>query len=466
MRLLIATQARGPIGGVESYLRGMAAQLRAAGCELGILYEQRAEGASAIDWRGAPLGYAERPAYAQPAGDPREPRPAGAAPLRLPGAGRRSEFRDLLASTLPTVQTARPPRDDPYAGCTEFDVAELGREAALAAARRWRPERIWAHGLADGEMEARLLELAPAVLYAHNYDGACATGSKMHRWPRPVPCSRPLGAGCVAVNFTRHCGMLNPSGFVRSYRRQRERARGLRGYSAIMVASLHMAGEFRRAAGASGPAVTVVGYPLLAPRAEVLASPSGRPHHVVMLARLTAPKGGEVLLRACAAVQGQLRRRLRVTIAGDGPERRRWQDLALRLDLDARFPGWLSAQERSQLLADADLLAVPSLWPEPYGLVGMEAAAQGVPAVAFAHGGILDWLEPGLTGESAGVTPPSAQGLAAALVRALEDPEHWRQMREQAWRHSAGFTPAAHLKRLAPLLGLPGVAAAEAGADA
>lgn len=394
MRLLLATHARGPIGGVETYLRGMAAHLRAAGCELGILYEQRAEA-------------------------------GGAEP-------------------------------DPFAGCAEFDVSALGPEAALTAARAWAPERIWAHGLAEGGLEARLRELAPAVLYAHNYDGACATGRKMHQWPRPVPCARPFDAGCIPLNFTSHCGLLNPAGFAQSYRRQRERARGLRNYAAIMVASLHMAAELRRAAGPQGPPVVVVGYPLLAPRAEVLAPSPGLPHHVLMLARLTANKGGAVLLHACARAQAQLRRRLRVTIAGDGPERARLQGLAHRLDLDAHFPGWLTPAERCQTLADADVMAVPSLWPEPYGLVGMEAAAQGVPAVAFAHGGICDWLEPGVTGESAGVVPPSARGLAAALVRALEDPAHWQALREQAWRHSAGFTPAAHLARLAPLLGMPG----------
>ncbi|HET9783352.1 MAG TPA: glycosyltransferase family 4 protein [Terriglobales bacterium] len=403
MRLLIATHARGPIGGVETYLRGMGAHLRGAGCELGILYEQRAES-------------------------------GGAAP-------------------------------DPYEGWAEFDAVALGQSAALAAARAWRPQRIWAHGLADGSLEARLLELAPAVLYAHNYDGACATGAKMHRWPRPVPCARPLDAGCVPVKFTRHCGMLHPAGFARSYRRQRQRARGLRSYAAIMVASLHMVGELRRAAGTQGPAVSVVGYPLLAPRAEALAPRAGLPHHVLMLARLTVPKGGAVLLRACAVAQAQLQRRLRVTIAGDGPERQRLQELARSLGLDARFPGWLTPGERQKALAKADLMAVPSVWPEPYGLVGMEAAAQGVPAVAFAHGGIPDWLEPGVTGESAGVTPPSAHGLAAALVRALENPAHWRQLRAQAWQHSAGFTPAAHLERIAPLLGLRGCGQAEA-ADA
>jgi glycosyltransferase involved in cell wall biosynthesis len=280
-----------------------------------------------------------------------------------------------------------------------------------------------------------------------------------------VPCARPLDAGCIAVNLTRHCGMLNPAGFARSYRRQRERAAGWHTYAAILVASLHMAGELRRAAGAQGPPVTVVGYPLLAPRAGALASRPGLPHHVLMLARLTTNKGGAVLLRACALAQAQLQRRLRVTIAGDGPERERCRALAGRLRLEADFPGWLTPEQRHEALTAADVIALPSLWPEPYGLVGMEAAAQGVPAVAFAHGGIPDWLEPGETGEAAGVTPPTARGLAAALVRALENPDGWRRLREQAWRHSAGFTAAAHLERIAPLLGLPGRGRTEA-ADA
>jgi hypothetical protein len=63
-----------------------------------------------VDWRGTPRGSAARPAYARAAGDPGAPQPAGAASRRLPGAGRPSEFRGLLAPSWPAVPTARPPR--------------------------------------------------------------------------------------------------------------------------------------------------------------------------------------------------------------------------------------------------------------------------------------------------------------------------------------------------------------------
>jgi len=153
-----------------------------------------------IDWRGTPLGYAGRPAYAQPAGDPREPRPAGAAPLRLPGSGRRSEFRGLLASNLPTVQTARPPRasDAALAPQVRFlgrrdDVPRLLAASDLMVA----PTRYEAYGLAVHEAWARELpalvsaaagvaELCPPQLRAQllldDPEDATALAARLRAW--------------------------------------------------------------------------------------------------------------------------------------------------------------------------------------------------------------------------------------------------------------------------------------------
>jgi type III pantothenate kinase len=108
-----------------------------------------------------------------------------------------------------------------------------------------------------------------------------------------------------------------------------------------------------------------------------------------------------------------------------------------------RFTGWLDAGQLAQQLADASVVVVPSLWPEPFGLVGIEALAAGRPVVASATGGIGDWLEDGVSGLS--VPPGDAGLLAAALNELLADPARQAEM-GLAGKHAVQerFSPERH----------------------
>jgi len=125
--------------------------------------------------------------------------------------------------------------------------------------------------------------------------------------------------------------------------------------------------------------------------------------------------------------------------------------LAVRLGVEASFVGWVGPGQRTELLHQADVLVVPSLWPEPFGLAGVEAAAVGLPAVAYAVGGIVDWLRPGETGELADGTGFGPRPLAAALERALRDPAHHRHLQLGAWRRAHEFGADRHFSSLEKL---------------
>ena len=89
-------------------------------------------------------------------------------------------------------------------------------------------------------------------------------------------------------------------------------------------------------------------------------------------------------------------------LSGDGSRRSRLAARATALmgqqsKLRVEMTPWLS-EAAADALDRADLLLVPSLWPEPFGMVGVEAARRGVPSVAFAVGGIPEWLIDGATG--------------------------------------------------------------------
>jgi len=63
-----------------------------------------------------------------------------------------------------------------------------------------------------------------------------------------------------------------------------------------------------------------------------------------------------------------------------------------------KFFGWVDDKILGDLYAQCRVVAVPSVWPEPFGLTGLEAASFGKPVVAFDVGGIPQWLEDGQNG--------------------------------------------------------------------
>ena len=85
-------------------------------------------------------------------------------------------------------------------------------------------------------------------------------------------------------------------------------------------------------------------------------------------------------------------------------------------DISIHFHGWVTGNALQRFFLQSHLLVVPSLWPEPFGKVGPEAGTYGIPVAAFAVGGIEEWLIPGVTGVLASGNPPTAAGLADAII--------------------------------------------------
>ena len=106
-----------------------------------------------------------------------------------------------------------------------------------------------------------------------------------------------------------------------------------------------------------------------------------------------------------------------------------WNERSSRV---ATFTGWVDDDGRAELFRAATLLAVPSVWPEPFGLVGLEAGVFGVPSLAFDVGGIGEWLSDGVNGILVSGDPPTADALAAGLVSAVRHPAALRGMRAGA----------------------------------
>ena len=100
--------------------------------------------------------------------------------------------------------------------------------------------------------------------------------------------------------------------------------------------------------------------------------------------KLIPQKGVDVLLAALAGVDA------RVVVAGFGPRRTELEALARERGVRALFTGALEHRHLAPLLALADACAVPSVFPEAFGMVAAEAAAAGCPPVVADHSGLAE----------------------------------------------------------------------------
>jgi glycosyltransferase involved in cell wall biosynthesis len=166
---------------------------------------------------------------------------------------------------------------------------------------------------------------------------------------------------------------------------------------------------------------------------------TSRPFRIGYLGRLEPAKGVEHLLRAVEELSTST---WELHVAGRGTsdfERHLHSRFA---DPRIHFHGFVN---REDLLHDLDILAVPSLSHETFGLVAVEAFAAGVPVVASRRGGLSEVVTDGVTGA---VFEPNRPGeLRAVLESFVSEPRRAWQMRARCLERARDFEATAITKR-------------------
>jgi glycosyltransferase involved in cell wall biosynthesis len=151
-----------------------------------------------------------------------------------------------------------------------------------------------------------------------------------------------------------------------------------------------------------------------------------------------------------------------------GQKRSYRQQLEMRLSPQAaarvHFVGSISLEELTRLYRQADLLVLPSVWRESYGMPVAEAMASGVPVLASDTGGVPELVAQGVTGML--VPRLDVDALAQAMRELLSDMHRLRQMgraaRQRAehlltWDRSAERLERVYLELVSPGGALPGL---------
>jgi glycosyltransferase involved in cell wall biosynthesis len=303
-------------------------------------------------------------------------------------------------------------------------VAAAGAAVTVASGRRehgrWLPEGVTGvtvrglgSPLADGSRLGRLARLLEAcdVVHVQNVMNpvalrtAVATGRAVvtvqdHRVFCPGPgktlpggerCDRPMSRGGCA-----EC--LPDAGYLgRILELTRARLGALRG-ARLVVLSSYMAKELA-VAGLAGAEV-------IPPWFEPASEPCEAGDALLLGGRLVPHKGIMDVWAAWMAAG----RPLPLRVAGEG-------SLAQRLDGAERL-GWLGQEALRGELQRARALLFPSFWQEPFGILGVQALAQGTPVVVADNGGTGDWSDAGCFKVAAG----DVGAVAGAVERLAADP--------------------------------------------
>jgi glycosyltransferase involved in cell wall biosynthesis len=158
---------------------------------------------------------------------------------------------------------------------------------------------------------------------------------------------------------------------------------------------------------------------------------------ICVLGRLVPHKRVEHAIAVAAALRDRIPG-LRMEIVGDGWWRARLEEHARALGVDdiVRFLGQVSVAERDAALDRAWVLAAPSV-KEGWGIAVMEAAARGVPTVAYrSAGGVRESVLDGITGR---LTGEDLAEFTAAIERLLNDEWARTRMGDAARARAAGF---------------------------
>lgn len=141
---------------------------------------------------------------------------------------------------------------------------------------------------------------------------------------------------------------------------------------------------------------------------------------LVFSGKLSPRKGPNLLLRALKSLPGEIRESLLLLFVGDGELKQTLIDLATETPrVETRAVGFQNQKSLSRFYHAADLLVLPSISSETWGLVVNDALHHGLPCVVSDSVGCApDLALPGITG--AIFSSGSTSELAGALVRGLK----------------------------------------------
>lgn len=190
--------------------------------------------------------------------------------------------------------------------------------------------------------------------------------------------------------------------------------------------------------------------PITSPRGH---TQSDKPLRLGFLGRLSHAKGVDVLARALRLLERSSYGTFQLVLGGEARFVGEGEATRIQERIDAlRTPvEWLGWADPGRFFSTIDVLVVPSIWQEPFGLVALEAMAAGVPVIVSDAGALPEVVGP----DHPWIVPAGDAGALADVLKSVAstDPATLhRAVKEARSRWASRFSPEAGRRQVQELL--------------
>lgn len=275
-----------------------------------------------------------------------------------------------------------------------FDVyrpdSEGASEKVLEILKNETPDIVHVHASENYSLEEKIRDQFNALRTMHVYE-ICPSGNKFHYVGEKV-CKHKTGPMCVPRMVYKRCTLSkNPKTIGIFYARAMDSIRNHQSYKKVIVTSKYVCeqlllNDFKKTQVEILPCFTEL------PENLQEAAVASDEKIILFAGRIEPEKGLHKLIEALAYIPND--KVWKLCVNGDGSDLKNVKNRVAQLGLSSRveFLGWVDEKVHDEWQRKASVVVVPSIWPEPFGLVGIEAMSYAKPVIAFNTGGIPDWL--------------------------------------------------------------------------
>lgn len=238
-----------------------------------------------------------------------------------------------------------------------------------------------------------------SIIYTlHNHNIYCPSGTKYLAVSKSC-CERNMSnLGCIWGHLIDGCGSRRPQYIIKNLQRSHWELETLKKLKIPIIANSNYVRAWLIKNGLPPNQVVTLHCGVSIPKTlfKPLTQTIHKNQRILFAGRIVPDKGLDWLLQALTLSD----QKIYLDIAGEGWNKPRMEQLAKKLGVQERvtWHGWCDSQKLDVLYQECFAVIFPSVWPEPAGLITLEAYARYRPVIASAVGGIPEYIHLNETG--------------------------------------------------------------------